>query len=396
MEIGSICHSETMRQTMRQPDFPPWGRALGYSRAAVGRARFAAAVVGFLCGGLICADARADEALPDVLRAPATLPAGASGGWAQRFAGSALELSSYVGSGTFYASGYRDPYVSIAAFARPTYDLGTRYKLSLNVRLYAETELTEPDNPEGRHFYPYDPWVWLSALNLHTFERAKLRVGGILRTILPLSYESRYANLLFGLGAGFNLNRPFELGHAADKSRQWTLTLSYAFIFYKYFHSSDFRGSGPGDTSGCRAPDSAALGGATASGGEPSVSASDRCGGPVNPDFSFQNGFVLALARGKWSLTTTLLIVNTFDYAVATDAYTSANAIYRGRNDTTWGIVAVGYQWRPRIGFSAGISSQQPALDARQQNLRFPFFDLSGGLNANNYTQLFASVNGTL
>ena len=363
---------------MHKPDFLPGDGPVGYSRPAVGRARSAAAVVGFVCGGLICAGAHADTALPDVLRAPALTPTGASAGWARKFAGSALELSSYLGTGTFYASGYHDPYVSIALYARPTYDLGTRYTLSLNARLYAETEFTQPDNPEGRHFYPYDPWVWLSAQNLHTFERAKLRLGGILRTILPLSYESRYQHLLFGLGAGFNLNRPFNLGHASDVSRQWTLTLTYASIFYKYFHSSDFRGTGPADTSGCRAPDSAALGGATASGGEPSVSASDRCGGPVNPDFSFQNGFVVALARGKWSFATTFLIINTFDYAVATDVYTSVNAIYRGRNDTTWGIVALAYQLRPRIAVSAGISSLQPALDARQQNLRFPFFDFSG------------------
>lgn len=360
------------------------------------RARRLAAAVGFLCGGLLSAGARADTALPDVLRAPAIMPTGGAGGWAQKFAGSALELSSYAGTGTFYASGYHDPYVSLAVFARPTYDLGTRYSLSLNARIYAELELTEPDNPEGRHFYPYDPWLWLSAANLHTFERANIRLGAILRTIVPLSYESRYQHLLFGLVAGINLNRPFELGHAADKARQWKLTVAYGFLFYKYFHSSDFRGSGPGDTSGCRAPNSAALGGATASGGEPNVSATDRCGGPVNPDFSIQNGFVVVLARGKWSLTTTFLVVNTFDYAVATDAYTSVNAIYRGRNDTTWGIVVLGYQLRPRVGVSVGISSLQPALDARQQNLRFPFFDLSGGAAANNYTQVFASLNGTL
>jgi hypothetical protein len=381
---------------VRKPDFPPRSGTLGYSGGAVVRARLAAAV-GFLCGALICTAARADTALPDVLRVPgAPNGAGANLGWAQKFAGSAVELSSYAGTGTFYTSGYRDPYVSVAVFARPTYDLGTRYALSLNARLYVEEELTLPDNPEGRHFYPYDPWVWLSAQNLHTFGRSKIRVGGLLRTILPLSYESRYANLLFGLGAGFNLNRPFQLGHAADPSRQWTLTASYVFIFYKYFHSSDFRGSGPADTSGCRAPDSSALGGATASGGDPSVSATDRCGGPVNPDFSFVDAFIVALARGKWTLTTTLLITNTFDYAVTTDALTSVNAVYRGRGDTTWGIVALAYQLRPRLAVSAGVSSQQPALDARQQNLRFPFYDLSGGASANNYTQFFASLTGTL
>ena len=367
-----------------------------YSRPAVGRARVTAAVW-VAIGGLVCAEARADTALPDVVHASISAPPGTKGaGLAEHFAGSAAEVSTYVGSGSFYTSGYRDPYVSIALFARPTYDLGTRFKLSLNARIYVETELTSPDNPEGRHFYPYDPWLYLSAQNLHTFERAKIRIGGVLRSIFPLSYESRYQHLVFGLGVGLNANRVFQLGHAVEKTKKWTLTLSLASLFYKYFHTSDFRGTGPSDTSGCRAPDSAALGGATASGGEPSVSASDRCGGPANPDFSFQNGGVVAVARGNLSLTTTLLVVNTFSYAIPLDQYTSVNAVARGRSDLTWGIIALGYQIRPRIGISAGVSSQQPALNARYTSLRFPFFDLSGGANANNYTQLFVSVNGTL
>jgi hypothetical protein len=365
-----------------------------YPRPAVRRARFTAAVLGVV-GGLICADAQADTALPDVVRAQATAGGHPSTGLAQKFAGSALELSTYVGSGTFYDSGYHDPYVSFALFARPTYDLGTRLKLSLSARIYAEMEVTQPDNPEGRHFYPYDPWLWLSASNLHTFERSKIRIGGMVRTIFPLSYESRYQHLLFGAGAGVNFNRLFELNHA-DKSVQWTLALSYVSLAYKYLHSSEFRGSGPNDTSGCRAPSNSGLGGATSSGGEPSVSASDRCTGPLNPDFSFQNGIIAALARGKWSLTTTLLLINTFSYAIPLDAYSSMNAVGRGRTDTTWGIIAASYQLRPRIGLSAGISSQQPALDSRYRYPRFPFFDLSGGANANNFTQLFVSVNGTL
>jgi len=367
-----------------------------YPRPAVRRARFAAAVL-VVVGGLICADAaQADVALPDVVRTPASAGGHASNGLAQKFAGSALELSSYVGSGTFYDSGYHDPYVSFALFARPTYDVGTRFKLSLSARIYVEAEMTQPDNPEGRHFYPYDPWLWLSASNLHTFARSKIRIGATFRTIFPLSYESRYQHLIFGLGGGLNFNRLFELGHAPVKDRQWTLALSYVSLAYKYFHTSDFRGTGPNDTSGCRAPDSAALGGATTAGGEPAASASDRCGGPANPDFSFQNGIIALLARGKWSLNVSLLLVNTFSYAVPLDSYSSQYAVARGRTDTTWGIVAIGYQIRPRVGLSVGVSSQQPALDSRYQNPRFPFFDLSGGANANNFTQLFVSLNGTL
>ena len=116
----------------------------------------------------------------------------------KKFEGSSAEASTYIGSGSFYASGYHNPYASIALFVKPSYALGTRYKLALRARIYVEEEFTSPDTPNGRRFYPYDPWVWLSADNLHKFERSKIRIGGAVRTILPLSYESRYQNMLFG------------------------------------------------------------------------------------------------------------------------------------------------------------------------------------------------------
>ena len=97
-----------------------------------------------------------------------------------------------------------------------------------------------------------------------------------------------------------------------------------------------------------------------------------------------------------WSLSATLLISNTFKYAFPSDALTAGSGEPLGRSDTTWGILSAGYQWRKHLGFSLGISSLQPALDARYRYPRFPFFDFSGGLNANNFTQLFASVNGSI
>jgi hypothetical protein len=48
------------------------------------------------------------------------------------------------------------------------------------------------------------------------------------------------------------------------------------------------------------------------------------------------------------------------------------------------------------LSLSVGISSQQPALDARYRYPRFPFFDLSGGANAYNYTQFFLALDGTI
>jgi hypothetical protein len=335
--------------------------------------------------------ARADNVASDVIRVPEN--DNNLGKW-KKFEGSYAELSSYIGSGTFYVSGYSDPYVSLAIYAKPTYDLGTRYKLALRARLYVEEEFTKPDNPAGRHFYPYDPWVWLAADNLHTFERSKIRIGGIFRTILPLSYESRYQNMILAVGAGPTVNRDFEWGQVNDEARKWTLKLSYAFTFYKDFQTSHFRGSGPGDTTGCLAPSSQGAGGISAGGG-PAAAAADRCGGPANTNVSLTDTFYAQLARGKLSLTMTLLIQNNFEYGFPADALQANQAVPTGRTDLTWGILSLGYQYRPHIGFSVGVSSIQPALDARFRYPRNPFFDLSGPV-ANNFTQVFLGMNGTL
>ena len=336
--------------------------------------------------------ARADTPLPDVVRASNAQTSERL----KKLAGSTVEASTYIGSGSFYASGYYDRYVSLALFIRPTYDLGTRLQLSLNARIYLETELTQPDTPNGRRFYPYDPWLWLSAKNLHTFERSKIRIGGLVRTIWPLSYESRYQHLLFGVGAGLNATRAFVFGPANDEARQWTLSLTYVTLAYKYLQTSHFRGSGPGDTTGCLAPPSATgVPGITGTGG-PAGAAADRCGGPNNPNVALVDAAVAALAHGKWSFAVTLLVSNTFEYDAGGYALTADGAVPVGRSDATWGILSLGYQLRPHVGLSAGLSSYQPALDSRYRYPRFPFFDLSGGANMNNFTQLFLSVNGSL
>ena len=175
---------------------------------------------------------------------------------------------------------------------------------------------------------------------------------------------------------------------------QSSLKVAFAFTFYKDFESSHFRGNGPNDATGCLAPASPGSAGAGASDG-PTASAADRCGGPANTNFAFTDTFLASLSHGKLSLALTLLIQNDFKYAFPSDVLTPASGVPGGRVDTTWGIVAVGYKVRPRWGVSAGISSLQPALDSRYRYPRFPFWDLSGA-NANNYSQVFIGVNGTI
>ena len=356
-------------------------------------ARASAAAVGVMFGAISIAalpsSVWADAPLTDVARAPNAQDN-------SKFAGSYAEGSTYVAPSSFYTSGYRDPYVSLAFYVKPVYDLGTRYKLALTGRLYLEEELTQPDNPAGRHFYPYDLWVQLTAQNLHTFDSSKIRIGGYVRTVWPLSYESRYSHLVAGVGGGTSVNRDFVFGWVNDDARKWTLKLSYVLAGYKWLQTSEFRGSGPGDTTGCLAPPSAGAPGASFAGsGGPSVSAADRCGGPANTNYTIADIFIVSLTRGKWSAMVNLLIQNDFKYAFPSDAVAPGNAVPEGRVDSTWGIIALGYQLRPLMGLAVGVSSMQPALDSRYRYPRFPFFDFSG-TNANNYTQFFLSVNGSL
>ena len=227
---------------------------------------------------------RADGIPKDEITTAAKKPRGdqdSSHQWLRKMAGSSVEISSYIGSGSFYATRYRDPYVSTAIFVRPIYDLGTRFKLSANARLYIEEEFTQSDLPNGRRFNPLDIWLWLSAKELHKFEASQLRLGGVARLVVPISYESQYAHMLTGVAGGLNLARSFTFGQAAAPERRWNLAVSVGSVFTKYIYTSDLRGNGPGASTGCRG--FLAAGAASAAGGAgPSASESDRCGGPVN------------------------------------------------------------------------------------------------------------------
>ena len=158
-------------------------------------------------------------------------------------------------------------------------------------------------------------------------------------------------------------------------------------LFSKVFQTSNFRGSGPGDSTGCMAPGSPA---ASGGGGGPSGSSADTCGGPANTNYAFANSFALGLSRGKASLSLSLAIFNDFKHAFPADVATADNAALTGRSDWTWGIVAASYKREP-LRFGLGISSYQPALDHATVYPRFPYWDFAGA-SANNYSQIFISA----
>lgn len=313
----------------------------------------------------------------------------------QRFGGSFADFSTYVGSGSFYSSGYSDPYVSNALFLRPIFNLGTRFKLSLNGRAYLEEEYTKSDLPNGRRFSPSDSWIYLQAKNLYTMPRAKVTFGGTVRAVLPTSYESQYAHLVTGVGVTGTVRRAFEFGTPNAQGKRWELNLIAGSGFTKFLRTSALRGGHPGDSTGCRTGGPAG----SASAGGPSET--DHCGGPLSTSYSVTSIANVALAHGRYSLSVSLSVINEFKYSVEASAFSQAlatnelNQVPMGRTDLTWGIVSLGYDLTDHVSLSLGIASFQPALDSRYQHLRFPFFDFSGP-NANNMTQAFLGVTGTL
>jgi len=311
----------------------------------------------------------------------------------QRFGGSIAELTTYVGTGTFYTSGYRDPYISNALFFRPQYNLGTKYKLALRARVYLEEEYTTPDTSNGRRFYPLDTIFYLNARNLYTGARSKVTFFGGGRVVVPTSYESRYAHLVTTLGLSAGATRTFEFGRPDAQGKRWGLNLLYAQIADKALRTSAVRGSFPGDTNGCRTTGPAGETG-SAGGAE-----SDRCGGPLNTSYSFAETGIASLTRGRVSLTVSLIVINEFKYSIDADRYTmlvaQSNQRPTGRADFTWGVTSLAYEITDKVSVSLGVASYQPAMDSRQQNLRFPFFDFNG-TNADNFTQVSVGVSGTL
>lgn len=347
-----------------------------------------------LLGGAVAPRALAQSSAPnDAAPSLSVKPTENKPWWQEKFAGSFVDLTSYVGSGTFYASGYYNPYVSTALFLRPSYKLGTKRELTLNARLYLEEEYTPPDNDSARRFTLLDTWIWLGARNLYTEPASKVRFSGVLRGLIPTSLESRYANVITVLTAGLTANRPFEFGRADSAGKKWELGLSLGTAFSKYLHTSIYRGNGPGDSTGCRA--GGTVGASGGAGGGNFASGSDTCGGPLNTNFAFTSTAAANLARGRYSLSASLSVINQIRYAADESDFTSVNAVIRGRSDVTWGILSLGYKINDHLGLSAGLSSYQPAMDSRYRYLRFPFFDFSG-TNANNFTQVFVGVNGTL
>lgn len=354
--------------------------------------RIAVGLIGLIVGTLLfgaAIPAWAQSAVKDSAGTVTAANAKKQSWFQEKFSGSFVEAGLYVGSGSFYATGYRNPYLSGSLYIRPRFNLGTKVQLSLNARIYQLLEFTQPDEPTDRRWVPLDTWVWLSAGNLFTEKRTGIKLSGQFRIVIPSSYESVYSNLALGMALGFSLSKNFKL------PKDVGISLSLGAVATKNFHRHIYRGNGPGDTTGCRGLSNPSAAGTAAIGEIATVSDTDTCGGSLNTSVSVVSSGSLGLSWKKLSFGVTLIFVSAFKYSFPKDQFTSTHAVSRGQVDSTWGLLSVGYDINDHFGLSLGLSSSQPAKTADNKGYRFPFFDFQSGNYANN-TQVFASVAGTL
>ena len=310
-----------------------------------------------------------------------------------KFAGSSVQLATYVGSGSFYVSGYRNPYASLAFYAGPSYDLGTRFKLAVNARMFIEEELTTPDNSTAQRFYVYDPWVWLAAQNLHTFERTKIRLGASCAACCRC--RPRAATKHDRSARDRHRDQPrVRVRSVNDEARKWSFV-------------SAGRPSSPSTST--RAT-SAATARATAPAAwhrqvarPTSARAVPRRPRPIvvaarqTPTTPSPNTFVAGLTRGKVSGFVSLFITNSLKYGFPDDAlHGRRRRPGRTRATPRGASSGLGYQVRPHVGVLDRIVEPSARARLTLSLPAVPLLRFLGGANANNYTQVFVSVNGTL
>lgn len=291
----------------------------------------------------------------------------------ERFRGSLASLSLYMGAGTLVLDAYsNNPYLSQELFLRPRFWLGKTQNLQLLWLM--ECEYTAPDDPAGRYCNWSDVGLSYQHVNLWQDPWLEGRLLGSAHVWLPASLQSQQNHTLVNLRA--------SLSYIASLAKK-RLQLIYGLSLQKYLPARRVRGfRGPEfDVTGmplCLARSSAGTDGACGS------------GGPMNDNWLLVNSLGLQwyFHDTLW-LALSLSIWNYFRFAVD-EVGADPDLPLTGRSDFTWGLIELGYQWRPHVVFGVGLSSRQPALTADGDAIRFPFWDFVSP--ANNYSKFYLTA----
>lgn len=296
-----------------------------------------------------------------------------SGGLLDKFRGSMVSTSTYMGTGTFFKesgvfpgnAGPSNAFVSQDLLFYPRFTFAPRQ----SVRLYwvLECEFTDPDNSTGRRCDPSDTRLSYNHTKLWQDPWLDGTVSGSVQFWLPTSYASLNNNTIMNI----RLSAAYTAYFWNDK-----IEVSYGLSVQKYLPTGRHRDTPV--TAG-------SLGYADAEAG------STGSGSGMNDNWLLvNNGHFGFYFTKEWSLSVDLMVMNYFRYAVPEGSFTDPERLSSGRADYTWGIIEAGYQPTKWFAASLGIASLQPALTLDNKSLRFPFYDFIEPQD--NYTKWYATA----
>lgn len=316
----------------------------------------ATAVVGCALGLAFAGEALAQARLGD-----ASVVSSPSSGLLGRFKASALQLTTYLGTGTFVRGTYADnPYVSEELVFYPRFRLGQGFDLRAQWAL--DCELTQPDNRSGRHCAPSDLRLSLHRPELYRDPWLKGQLSAAFLVYLPTSSESRFNHTVMNLRA--------RAGYTLRFFRE-RLELAYGFGVQKYLPTQRVRGYGPDSGPRTSSDNLPLVLSRSSAGTEGSVGS----GGALNDNWLFVNSVNVAFHFSpRWSAALDFGLYNYVRFSVA-DAFSDPEKLRTGRADWTSGSLEVAYRPLDRVVVAAGVASLQPALTADGKSVRFPFYD---------------------
>jgi len=290
-----------------------------------------------------------------------------------------VTLDNSVGIGTFVANQYaRNPQWAVAVNFRPSLTLWEKLNLSLSVAA-AKNMLTSYAYGDSyiRQLTVGDVGLGVAYPELYREPMTGIGFSASCGFAIPVSMSSRSAGLITAVRPSLGVNWSWQ-----------DLSLSYGIGFRKNFNmytnvthntqdlplSLQYRPGGAEDLGN----------GLIAEGGM--RNSSHGLSNSFEASYTFFKTVTAAIGfyvNNNWMYTQPL-----------SEQYSSPYAKAAGQSDSTAGSISLSYQPWEHLGFTAGVSSQQPAFTSDNKHLRFPFFDFVS--TSNNMSSFFLSMTGSV
>ncbi len=340
--------------------------------------------------GVVAAEVAVPDSAADTEKPSATKPG--FGGW--------FDLDNSLGGGAFAGNAYNNnPALSTNLYLKPSYTFkafGQTLAVTAWENLYY-ADILDKNAYDTRQIDWSDLRLTLSDQNIYEIPKTGIKIGGMIRGVVPISYSSRYTSLVTAIWAGVSFSKSF-----------YGLDLSAGVLGAKEFHrftTAQFPCTGaqePISASAGEAPTGGFLDaftngicqpgeqGAPAASGTPTAMV-DNVSWDLVPYFEAQYNFT-----SKWNLGVTIYYFDQFAYAVPVDQYSpqvvDSNgqpvAQANGRQDSLWTIASLGYNIDDH--WQLGLGLWDTALPKTPDNRAFiPWFVDPYGLATNDWTMYF-------